>query len=384
MSARLAIICTHPIQYNVPVFRELACRDGLELRVFYGWRGATQSSYDQGFGRSIQWDIPLLEGYDHTFVENVATDPGTHHFHGIDLPDLKSQVLGWKPTSILVYGWSFKSHLRIMRDLKGRVPVLFRGDSTLLSESWGLRRTLRRRYLRWVYRHVDQAFYVGTHNREYFRRHGLHDDQLVFAPHAVDNTRFTSFDPHESIKLRESLGVQEDQPLIAFSGKLDAVKAPELLLKAFQQLGNSRGHLMYIGSGPLETQLKGVSGPNVHYLGFQNQSRMPVMYGAADLLALPSRSETWGLALNESMASGCAVLASDRVGAADDLIQPGINGWIVRAGDSAALGKCLQDVIQQGRARLKEMGRASKQLIQAWSIPEQASVISRVAKGLVR
>jgi hypothetical protein len=92
----------------------------------------------------------------------------------------------------LLYGWSFKSHLKCLQHFHKKIPVFFRGDSTLLDEPAGfsLRKTMRRLFLKWVYRHVDTAFYTGTNNKKYFLAHGLKDDELIFAPHAVDITRF--------------------------------------------------------------------------------------------------------------------------------------------------------------------------------------------------
>ncbi len=234
MSVRLAIVCTHPIQYNVPVFRELAGINGVDIRVFYGWRGATSESLDHGFGQNITWDIPLLDGYEFEFVENTSKAPGSHHFRGIDSPSLNDRVMAWDPSSILVYGWCYKSHLQLMRSLHGKIPILFRGDSTLLEERTGMRRALRRQILRWIYRKVDIALYAGTNNRAYFLKHGLRDDQLVFAPHAVDNKRFESFDEEEAGQLRKSLGIGPDDLFVLFAGKLEPIKAPNQLLEAFR------------------------------------------------------------------------------------------------------------------------------------------------------
>jgi hypothetical protein len=136
-TTRLAIVSTHPIQYYAPVFQSLALREGMQVKVFYGWKGATEKAKDHGFGKLFQWDIPLLDGYDHEFVSNVAHEPGTHHFRGIDSPDLNERICTWRPDVLLVYGWSYKAHLAAMRYFHGRVPVLFRGDSTLLDEQPG-------------------------------------------------------------------------------------------------------------------------------------------------------------------------------------------------------------------------------------------------------
>jgi hypothetical protein len=154
MRRRLAIVCTHPIQYFAPVFCALSEQRDLQVRVFYGWKGAVEKTLDHGFGQKFAWDIPLLDGYEFEFVPNVARDPGTHHFRGIDLPALRERIKAWKPDALVVYGWRYKAHLAAMRYFHGKIPILFRGDSTLLNERPGWRRWGRGRVLRLVSPHV--------------------------------------------------------------------------------------------------------------------------------------------------------------------------------------------------------------------------------------
>ena len=190
---KLAIITTHPIQYHAPLYELLTSRGHLSLKVFYTWgESVLKDKYDPGFGKVVEWDIPLLKGYDYAFLENISTDKGSHHFNGIINPDIIRTVQAYQPDAVLVYGWSFSSHLKLMRAFKGRVPVLFRGDSTLLDEAGGLSRLKRRLFLRWVYRYSDYALYVGKNNADYFIKAGLKERQLVFGPHAIDNDRFYS------------------------------------------------------------------------------------------------------------------------------------------------------------------------------------------------
>jgi glycosyltransferase involved in cell wall biosynthesis len=297
---RLAIIGTHPVQYNAPVFAQLAATDDVDVRVFYGWTG-TANSVDVGFGQRVEWDIPLLEGYDSEFLKNVAKVPGSFAYSGIDTPQLIQRVSNWKADAILVYGWCYKSHLAALRHFHGKIPVCFRGDSTMLNKNGGVKKLLRRTVLRWVYSHVDIAFSVGTHNHEYLRKHGLSGAQIVHAPHAIDNARFSLPDA-EGEHIRQEMGLGEDDIAVLFPGKLEPIKQPEILLAAQQQLADPRVHLVFAGSGPLEASLKSSNVPRTHFLGFQNQSRMPAVYRMSDVVCLPSRSETWGLALNEAMA----------------------------------------------------------------------------------
>ncbi len=80
---RLAIVATHPIQYYAPWFQRVAAEPDFDLKVFYLWDFGVTDQHDKGFDRTIRWDLPLLDGYAHEFVENTSRDPGTHHFRGI-------------------------------------------------------------------------------------------------------------------------------------------------------------------------------------------------------------------------------------------------------------------------------------------------------------
>jgi glycosyltransferase involved in cell wall biosynthesis len=85
---------------------------------------------------------------------------------------------------------------------------------------------------------------------------------------------------------------------------------------------------------------------NATLLGFRNQSELPAIYAAADVLVLPSdRQETWGLVINEAMAAGLPVIASDAVGCVPDLITPGVTGDRFPTGDVDALAAALRALI---------------------------------------
>lgn len=376
---KLAIVSTHPIQYYSPVFRALAQSQRLDVRVFYTWSQSAQGSvYDSGFGTSVEWDLPLLEGYDYRFVDNVAKNPGPHHFRGLVTPTLAKVIQDWQPDAVLVYTWNSHSHLQALRHFKGKVPVLFRGDSTLIDERAWWRALLRRIFLTWVYKHVDVAIAVGSNNRDYFAWCGLPLSRIAVAPHSVDTVRFSSESTvHDSraAEWRRALFIAPDATVILFAGKLQPKKAPFLLLSAFENLNNG-AHLIFVGNGELEFDLveRAATVANVHFMPFQNQSIMPAVYRLGDIFVLPSQGpeETWGLALNEAMASGRAVIASSKVGGARDLILEGENGWTFASGNSAALEDVLCRACLQGRNQLHAMGRRAQELSADWSTEESA------------
>jgi glycosyltransferase involved in cell wall biosynthesis len=290
---------------------------------------------------------------------------------------LTDAVERWQPDAVLLFGWSFRSHLQALRHFHGRVPVLFRGDSTLVDEGGGLRTWARRLFLRWVYRHVDAALYVGQHNRRYYEAHGLTGDQLFWVPHVVENERF--YDPDgqyaaEAQRWRHTLGIQADDRAVLFAGKLEHKKAPDVFLDAFLRLEATDRHLILAGSGPLEEALRQQAGahPRVHFLGFQNQSRMPIVYRLGDVFVLPSRGpgETWGLAINEAMACGRPIVTTTRVGCAPDLVDEA-NGRAVVPDAPRALRDALAATLRPGVP--EAMGRVSRKRIEAWSIDEAAT-----------
>lgn len=392
---RLAIITTHPIQYYAPVFRLLTERGNIQIKVFYTWGEGAKDKFDPGFGKQISWDIPLLDGYDYTWVHNTSKKPGSHHHGGIVNPELIRDIESWEADAVLVFGWNYHSHWQVMKYFKGRIPVLFRGDSTLLDEKPGLKRLLRRQALTHVYRYVDKALYVGTQNKRYYLAHGLKEDQLVFAPHAVENERFSLQSslrddknaPCHPVGTRQELGFSDNDRVILFAGKFESKKAPDLLLQALQHHNQKAKHalkLLLVGNGVLEEQLKkqAAGDENIRFLPFQNQSVMPSLYRVADVFCLPSHGpgETWGLAVNEAMASGRPVLVSDRCGCAIDLVKPGKNGLVVSAGDLDSLSEALAVL---SKADLKKWGLNAQEDIKPWSFQNQCDAIENVLNARV-
>lgn len=377
---KLAIVSSHPIQYNAPLFALLSKRGNIDVKVFYTWgEEVLKEKYDPGFTRSIQWDIPLLEGYNWQFEKNTSKTPGSHHFNGIINPFLIDNITRWGADAVLVYGWSFSSHLNVLRHFHNKRKVFFRGDSTFVNNTPFIKRVLRISFLRWVYSHIDTALYVGTHNRHYFEKCGLKNQQLVFAPHAIDNTRFMQ--PAEILKAqalqtRCELGIAADAVVFLYAGKLDANKNVGLLVDAFLRLNATDTHLVIAGNGVMEEALKmkAAGKINIHFLPFQNQQQMPVLYRVGDVFVLPSVSETWGLSLNEAMACGCALCVSDTCGAAADLVSDGINGYVFCNNDSEHLMEAMA-LLSSSKAMAAGMGKRSAEKISHWNFEKVCATI---------
>jgi glycosyltransferase involved in cell wall biosynthesis len=379
---KLAIIITHPIQYYSPLFNLINERDNIKIKVFYTWeRGA--GSFDQGFGKNVDWDIPLLKGYNFEFISNNGVKK--RGFWDLKNPALNGSISKWGATHLLVFGWNYYSHLKAMRHFKGKIPVLFRGDSHLLNEKIGLKRFVRRITLNWIYKFIDTALFVGTNNKAYFLKHGLKANQLVFAPHAIDNDRFSGAKyqhlDEEVSNTRSKLGIKETDIVFSYIGKLEDVKQVDLLVEAFKNLKNRNIKLLIVGNGKNETEIKYASQTDnrILFMDFQNQSAMPAIYRIADFYVLPSKSETWGLAVNEAFACGRPAILSDKVGCAVDLIQEGETGFVFKSGSVVDLNDKLNQAIYSDH---RVMGLKAFNLIQSWSFDSIANSLEQLCKNV--
>ena len=372
---------THPIQYNAPWLGLLAGRERIGIKVFYTWhKNENEKKFDNGFGRTISWDIPLLSGYDYKFVENVSKTRDKGGFFSIWNPALIAEVKSYNPDAVLINGWNFRSHLSAIKYFHGNIPVLFRGDSTLLDNIGMIRRIRRKAILKAVYKNIDFALYVGTENKRYFKEHGIKEENLAFTPHAVDNERFAPTVENAQIAntFRKQLGIDKDEQIFLFAGKFQSKKGVSLLINAFGKLKLIGVHLILVGNGTLEQELKSrASGCNsIHFMNFQNQEVMPAIYQLADVFVLPSNGpgETWGLSVNEAMASGKAVLVSDKCGCATDLVIDGETGFIFKSQDENDLIKKIK-LLAKDKALCTIMGENALQKIQEWSFENLVGAI---------
>jgi glycosyltransferase involved in cell wall biosynthesis len=382
---KLAVITSHPIQYNAPLFRLLTQRNNIRVKVFYTWGQTKEGAvYDPDFKKSFRWDIPLTDGYDAVFLDNVSSNPGAGHFNGIKNRDLISSVVSYQPDALLVYGWSFHSHLQLLRYFKGNVKILFRGDSTLLDEPQGFsfRKLARRIFLKQVYKGIDYCLYTGKDNQQYFLKHGVNEHSLKYAPHAVDNDRFFDKEDtysHAAAEWRAQLHIPENATVFLFAGKLEPKKDPLLLIECFQQLKADHIRLIITGNGVLEEKAKQMAGDDerIIFLDFQNQQQMPVLYRLGDIFVLPSRGpgETWGLSVNEAMACSRPVLVSTKCGCAKDLVRD--NGKIFEAGNVYSLRTAMQDFLAS-KTNLDIMAQKSRAMIEQFSYNAVAKAIEAI------
>ena len=371
---KLAIITSHPIQYYAPWFSYINQNTDLELKVFYLWNFGVKETVDQEFKQSIKWDIPLLKGYNYEFIPNISKNPGTKNILGLKNPSLLARVTEYNPDAVMLIGYNYASLYRFIFQWNiKKAPLIFRGDSHLLQSRQGWKEVLKRKFISLVYSRFAYFLYVGKANYKYFTYHGVKPEQLIFAPHAIDNQRFLAAAEQakiEAIKWKKELGIPENHQVILFAGKFNIKKCPLDLLQAYKQANLPDVSLLLVGNGELETELKNQAAnhPNIFFAPFQNQQMMPRTYAVADLFILPSygNSETWGLAVNEAMCLSCPIIVSNHVGCGQDLVQEYQNGLVFEAGNISDLTNCIK-LAFSNLDRLKQWGQKSHEIIQNYS-----------------
>jgi glycosyltransferase involved in cell wall biosynthesis len=198
---------------------------------------------------------------------------------------------------------------------------------------------------------------------------------MFLVPFTVDVERFARLCAHSRPQrdtLRRSFGVKAST-VVLYVGTLNRVKDPSLLLEAFCALSQDVNDfcLVLAGDGPLMKVLQQYALQHdligrITFLGFVNQEELPKVYACADLMVVPSRSDTWARSVNEAMACGLPIIASRKVGATGDIVRDGVNGFVIPEGDAQELAAKMRILVQDAELRAR-MGQASREIISTWT-----------------
>jgi glycosyltransferase involved in cell wall biosynthesis len=367
MRKRIAIVDSHPIQYHAHWYRELAQRPEFDFEVLYSHQASSSDQAKAGFGVEFEWDIPLLDGYRHRFLRNVAKHPSVTDFAGTDTPEIRDILVRERFDAVVVSGWHTKSYWQAIRACwQTRTPVMARSDSHLRTHRSSLKRALKWPLYRYFIPKLDGCLPVGTWSREYFLHYGAKAERVFVVPHCVPEPSAKT--ETDRAAFRERWGIPANAVVFLFAGKFIPRKQPADFIRAIGQVAERGGavHGLLAGDGPLragmETLAATLRAP-VTFTGFLNQTAMADAYAAADVLALPSSIETWGLVANEAMACGLPCIVSDRVGCGPDLVTGGETGFVFPAGDVAAMAACIQKFASAPGVAAR-MGSAARQRVE--------------------
>jgi glycosyltransferase involved in cell wall biosynthesis len=397
---RVAYLVTHPIQYQAPLLKRIAAEPGIDLKVFFCSDVSTRPYLDPGFKRQMQWDVPLLEGYEYEFLPALGGTDCLSFARPWNF-GLAERLDQGQFDALWVHGYGVLFNWRAIASAKRRgLKILLRDEAQEFSRPRGpARRLVKRVFFSALRRVVDCYLAIGTYNRNYYLALGVDPARIIMMPYAVDNEFFQTRCKAAALlreRFRSDLGLSSNRSIILYVGKLFGRKRPEDLLDAYARLSSDgraepAPYLLYVGEGESKTALEAraasLGWSSIKFLGFRNQTELPALFDLCDVFVIPSNFEPWGLIVNEVMNAGRPIIASDRVGACPDLVKHGVNGYVYRTEDVGDLHQALERVLEDRHLR-QSMGRASLTLINRWSYEEDVSALKRaleipLRKGLV-
>lgn len=377
---RLILLYSHPIQYFAPLFKAMQDSGHFELLVCYCSTLGVKKQMDKEFGVALEWDIPLLEGYNYQFLKNYSLSKKPRgKFWNLFNPGIIKLLWKSPKSYVFVHGWNYSTHILtiILAKLFGHKTCL-RAESPLSHEfSRGKFKLILRRIIfkNLLFPLVDYCLYIGKENKAFYQHYGVEEQKLIFTPYAVDNTRFKqsySQLKYKKQNLREAYQIPEDKIVILYSGKYIDKKRPMDLLQAYHLLNHPDTFLVFMGEGSLRAEMEAFilekKLKNISLTGFINQSEVVNFYALADIFVMCSQEgETWGLSTNEAMNFCLPVILSDLTGSSSDLIKEAGNGYVYRTGDVQELTKKLKLLIEASPETRNLMGAHSKLIIQDFS-----------------
>jgi glycosyltransferase involved in cell wall biosynthesis len=239
---------------------------------------------------------------------------------------------------------------------------------------------VKRRVYPWIFRIPKVFLPGGSRQAAYLREFGVPPSRIEIARMTSDVSAITAhaaaFTPTRRASILRAHGLEEDRVRILYVGRLEPHKGVADLLDAFDGLQDEipMAQLLIAGSGGLQGLVEAAAAQSeaIRYLGHLSGERVWDAYAAADIFVLPSRSEPWGLVVNEAMAAGLPVIATDRVGCVDDLVQNGITGTVVPAESRDHLRQAMKALVVDAALR-RRMGSAGVAAISSWTLDGAAA-----------
>ena len=371
-------ILSHPIQYQVPLIRFL--NNKIKIKVSYRLNTVTKKYFDREFNKKIILDKNLLSGYNYDFLKYYGPNklssifPITNDFIKKNLLDETKIVWvhgikNWYNLILIILSYFYNKRVFVRDEFNN---IKKRSLSNIL---------MNKIFYSFIDNFIDCYLSIGKENRKAFIDFGIDKKKIYHVPYVVDNNFFYIKNKKKNKKF-----------VILFTGKLSHRKGCDILLNSINLLNENNNfkkdsEIIIIGDGILKEELinykKKKKLVNVKFLGFKNQTVIKKFYKRSNLFVMPSRDENWGLAINEAMAAKNAIIASNKVGAASDLLKNNYNGYIFKNNDYKDLSKKIYKTFLDKKKTIK-FGENSFKIISKWSFYECYKGIDKAIKSTYR
>ncbi|MGH9013431.1 MAG: glycosyltransferase [Acidimicrobiia bacterium] len=377
---RIVVFDAFPTQFFGPYYRWLTASERVDLTVVYWETAETEHVIDPELGRAPVFDIPITGGYRDYVMRRGP----------------RGVLDCWRWTrqardadAVLLSGWARPRELTLLAfgHLRG-LPMLVTSDVTPLYDDSARRPSLRRRALRRLVRTIPGFMATGSLAREHLTSLGVPEDRIFFRPYAPDNAAFaaaTAAERAARAARRAALRIASDARVVLAIAKLVEREGVDELIDALAAVRTPGLVCVVVGDGPMQERLERTverDGTKVLFVGYQPYSVLPRFYALADLFVHPARRESWGVSVNEAMASGVPVVVSNMVGSGYDLVREGVTGSTYPSGDSKALGAAIDDFFGKSDTERAAMAAAAQEWVDGWSFARAADELDRAVDFL--
>ena len=355
---RVLFLTNYPSPYRVRFFDELGKR--MEVTVLFADRIEDKKHRNAG------WYVPSQGSFQTVQLKKTLS---------VKSNSLCLEVVKWlkQPFDhIVVCGYSNPTVILAMAYMKWKhIPFWMEVDGGLIRQDAPWKHRLKSLLVG----APDRWLSSGRHTTDYLVHYGAKREQVreyPFTSLEADDMPAGAPTRQEKLELRRELGMEEPHCLLAI-GQFIHRKGFDILLKAAASLPKSAG-VYLVGGEPTEEYIRlrqelGLS--NVHFLGFQSKETLVKYYRAADAFVLPTREDIWGLVVQEAMAYGLPVITTDRCVAGLELVEDGVNGYIVPVRDAEALAEKMNRILA---ADLEAMAAAALETVRPYTIENMARV----------
>ena len=372
---RLVILTEIISPYRIPLFTALANEPGISSHIIFFSETDPSLRQWQIYKEEMQFSYQILPSWRKRLGKfNVLLNRG-----------ISTALSQASPDIILCGGYNYLASWQALQWARSRdIPFLLWSESNLQDARRGhaLVELLKTKFLR----SCDGFIVPGQSARRYLRAHGIDEGDIFAAHNAVDNNLFS----REALVARQN--TNEHRRALAlpdryflFVGRLVRQKGVFELLAAYASLNTQIREqigMVFVGDGSerrqLEHEAASISPGLIKFAGFVHREQLAKYYALADMLVLPTYTDTWGLVVNEAMACGLPVIVSRAAGCAEDLVQEGWNGLLVSSRDVASLSAAMKTLGQ--RADLSQMGAHSREKIAEYSAQEWSTSIGAVVR----
>lgn len=359
---KILFLTNIPSPYRVDFFNELG--KYCDLTVTFEGASATD--------RDTQWKADRIKHFKAIFLKGIRTRSDA--FLCLDI----MPILRKKWDHIIICGYSTPTDMLAIEYLRLHKRRFFlEADGGMIANDSPLKYAVKRHFIG----AASAWFSTGKMTTDYFTHYGAVKEKCYEYPFTsllqkdIENGVCGCSDKEAAKAILNIL----ERRMVLSVGRFIHSKGFDVLLNAAAQLPKDTGIYIIGGEAPQDyiTLRESLGLTNVHFVGFKTKQELAQYYRAADLFVLPTRSDVWGLVVNEAMSFGLPVITTDKCVAGLELIRDGENGFIVPVDDAQVLGQRMCEMITNDSMR-SAMAQAALVKIQTYTIENMAKEHMRI------